>query len=384
MLLGPQQALQAAVTALGQDRLAELLPFVQRPLLTPAQRQACKSGAVDLDQLRADAAALAATTPPELQKLQRITLGSILKVVLPAIGLFALISAFADLDWSQFFDQIRDATWWLVVFGFVTAQTPRVAQAVSELGACPVPLPLGPLYVLQLGMSYVNLALPGTAARIAISVRFFQRHGIQPGTAFAVGALDSISEYIVQAVLLVSLLLFTTASLELDLDSGTAAHATRLLVIVVVLVGAIIGVVAAVPKWRRFIASWIVRLASESREALRGLNSPRRLGLMFGGNLATEILFAAALGIFTRAFGYSIGLGDLLFINISVSLLAGLLPIPGGIGVVEGALSFGLMHAGMTEEAAFAAVMLYRLSTFYLPPIWGYFAFGWLQRNKHL
>ena len=384
MLSGPQPALQAAVTALGPDRLAAILPFVQQPLLTPAQRQACKSGRVDLDQLRADAAALTATTPPQLQQLQRITPASVLKVVLPAIGLFALISAFADLDWSQFFDQLRDATWWLAVFGFVAAQTPRFAQAVSELGACPVPLPLGPLYVLQLGMSYVNIALPGTAARIAISVRFFQRHGIQPGTALAVGALDSVSQYIVQATILVSLLLFTTASLELDLDAGTAAHATRLLIIVVVLAGAIIGIVAAVPRWRRFIGRWVVRLASESREALRGLNSPRRLGLMFGGNLATEFLFAAALGVFTRAFGYSIGFGDLLFINISVSLLAGLLPIPGGIGVAEGALSFGLMQAGMTEEAAFAAVLLYRLSTFYLPPIWGYFAFGWLQRNKHL
>ena len=247
-----------------------------------------------------------------------------------------------------------------------------------------MPLPLGPLYVLQLGMSYVNLAIPGTAARIAISVRFFQRHGIQPGTALAVGALDSVSEYIVQATLLVSLLLFTTASLELDLDSSTAAGATRLLIIVVVLAGLALGVVAAVPRWRRFISRWVVRLASESREALRGLNSPRRLGLMFGGNLLTEFLFAAALGVFTRAFGYSIGFGDLLFINITVSLLAGLLPIPGGIGVAEGALSFGLMHAGMPEEAAFAAVMLYRLSTFYLPPIWGFFAFRWLQRNNHL
>jgi glycosyltransferase 2 family protein len=34
--------------------------------------------------------------------------------------------------------------------------------------------------------------------------------------------------------------------------------------------------------------------------------------------------------------------------------------------------------------AAFAAVLLYRLATFYLPPIWGFFALRWLERNKHL
>ena len=70
--------------------------------------------------------------------------------------------------------------------------------------------------------------------------------------------------------------------------------------------------------------------------------------------------------------------------NISVALLAGLLPIPGGIGVAEAGLTFGLVQAGVPEETAFAAVLLYRLWTFYLPPIWGYVALRWLERNKHL
>ena len=36
------------------------------------------------------------------------------------------------------------------------------------------------------------------------------------------------------------------------------------------------------------------------------------------------------------------------------------------------------------EESAFAAVLMYRLSSFYLPPVWGYFALRWLERNRHL
>ena len=52
-------------------------------------------------------------------------------------------------------------------------------------------------------------------------------------------------------------------------------------------------------------------------------------------------------------------------------------PLPGGRPVAEGV-------AGMTNEAALAAVILYRFSTFYLPPIWGFFALRWLQRNHYL
>jgi len=117
---------------------------------------------------------------------------------------------------------------------------------------------------------------------------------------------------------------------------------------------------------------------------VRGLRSPRRGLMLLGGNLGSEVLFATALGIFARAFGFDIALGELLLISIGVGLLSGLIPVPGGIGVAEGGLTFGLVQAGVPEEIAFAAVLLYRLSTFYLPPIWGFFAMRWLERNEHL
>jgi len=117
---------------------------------------------------------------------------------------------------------------------------------------------------------------------------------------------------------------------------------------------------------------------------LRGLRSPRRLLLLFGGNSANELLFSIALGIFVAAMGYDVNLAQLMIVNISVSLFSGLMPIPGGIGVAEAGLTWGLVQSGVPEEAAFAAVILYRLATFYLPPIWGYVAFNWLQKNQHL
>jgi uncharacterized membrane protein YbhN (UPF0104 family) len=353
-------------------------------VLTASQRRQVKELGLDLDQLRADAATSAGTEPPELQRLQRISAGSIIRILLPAVAVLVLISAAGDLNWDDFVTQLADSKWWLVVLGLVAAQVPRVAQAASTLGACPVPLPLGPVYALQLAISYINLAIPSSAARIAINVRFFQRHGLEPETAVAIGALDGFSGFIVETVILLVLLVFTSASLELDFDAGAATHAARILLVALLIAAVAIGAVLLVRRWRRFITRLIVRAVKGARETLRGLHSPRRLGLLFGGNLATEILFAAALGVFTRAVGYPIGLGDLLFLNISVSLLSGLLPVPGGIGVAEGALIFGLVRAGMPEEAAFTATIMYRLSNFYLPPIWGYFAMRWLQRNNHL
>jgi uncharacterized membrane protein YbhN (UPF0104 family) len=171
----------------------------------------------------------------------------------------------------------------------------------------------------------------------------------------------------------------------LDIDARAAVDSAAWLIIVaVVIAAAAIAVVLLVRRVRRFALGWARRLTAEAGHALRGLRSPRRLALLFGGNLATEVLFALALGTFVAAFGHPIGFGELLLTNISVALLAGLLPVPGGIGVAEGGLTFGLVQAGVPEEAAFAAVLMYRMATFYLPPLWGYVAMRWLERNEHL
>lgn len=384
LAIGEERALPAALAHLGADRLAAVLPFVQVTTLTLGQRKEVREEKLDLDALRDRAAELAGVEPPELEQMRRVSWTSVVQVVLLIVAFMALTRAIGGVDFAVLGDQIGDAIWWFVVVGFVLAQLTRLAQAMATLGAAPSRLPLRPVYALQLALSYLGLAVPTSAARIGVSIRFFQRHGLPSGSALAVGALDGVAGFIVQMVLLLGILVMTPASLELDLDNAVPIDLSRLLAVIVA-IGVLTGVVLlSLPSWRGRLVGLVRQMASEAIGAMRGLRSPRRLGMLFGGNLASDVLFALALGAFTSSMGYSVGLTELIFINVSVSLLAGVLPIPGGIGVVEGGLTFGLVRAGMPEETALAAVLMYRLSTFYLPPIWGFFALKWLERNKHL
>jgi len=382
-LVGTELALQGLVEYRTPAEIEELLPYLQPTALTTDQRRTLKVLDIDLDELRTDVAEAVGVDEPPLVQLRRFTVGSVIRIALPALALFMLLSAFAGFDLDEFVDSLQDAAWWLVVLGFVVAQLPRIAQAVSTLGAAPAPLPLGPVYALQLAISYVNLAIPTTAARIAVNVRFFQRQGLAPSTAIATGALDGVSGFIVQALLLGSLLLFGGLSLDIDTSSAASA-AVRLVVILIVVLAVAVLVILLVPRLRRLVLSAIRRTVHEATTVLRGLRSPRRVMMLFGGNLAAELLFAMALGMMVEAFGYSLALHELLLVNLGVSLLAGVLPVPGGIGVTEGGLIFGLTSFGVPQETAFAAVMLYRLATFYTPPIWGFFSMRWLERNRYL
>ena len=118
--------------------------------------------------------------------------------------------------------------------------------------------------------------------------------------------------------------------------------------------------------------------------SLRVLRSPTKLLQLFGGNVLSQVLFGVALAACVRAFGTQIPLTELVLINTVVTLFAGLLPIPGGIGVSEAGLTLGLTAAGLSSETAFAIAIMYRIASFYLPPVWGWFCYRWLIQRRYL
>ena len=86
----------------------------------------------------------------------------------------------------------------------------------------------------------------------------------------------------------------------------------------------------------------------EIRQTVASLRSPTKLLQLLGGNLVAELLFAGTLGLVALAYGQSVPLATLLTVNVMVSLFAGLMPVPGGIGVAEGALTVGLASIAET------------------------------------
>ena len=84
------------------------------------------------------------------------------------------------------------------------------------------------------------------------------------------------------------------------------------------------------------------------------------------------------------AYGVHLNVAQLIFINTSASVLSSIVPVPGGIGAAEAALSAGLIAMGVDESTAFAVALTQRLCTFYLPPIWGYFSLNWLGRKGYV
>lgn len=206
--------------------------------------------------------------------------------------------------------------------------------------------------------------------------------GVEPTSAVAIGALDGFTGFLCQMFLMGTILLFGLGSLNITLseDFNIEAAKTLILWLLVILVIAII-VIFAVAK----IRNWLFGLVRKVRDfVVPLLQSPRRLIVAFCGNLVSELIGALTQFTVLIAFGQDVNYLDVVLVSITVSLFAGLMPVPGGIGVTEAALTAGFISIGVPPEIAFAAALTCRMITFYLPPVIGVFVFRWMQKQRYL
>jgi uncharacterized membrane protein YbhN (UPF0104 family) len=248
--------------------------------------------------------------------------------------------------------------------------------------AAPSDIPLARLTALQFAITFVNLAMPSTAARAAVVIRFFQRCGVSATQAVTIGVVDSVSGFMAQISLIVFITLFGFGSLNLEITDNLSANGLPTLIwILIIAVVAVITVVAVVPKFRTRALGLIRKGWAQAKPVL---TSPGLLIRVYGYNLLSELLFSLCMYTVLRAFSQDVNYLDVVLVNVAVALFAGLMPVPGGVGVTEAALTAGFIAIGVDEGAAFAAALSYRLVTFYTQPIIGFGAFQWLKRQRYL
>jgi uncharacterized protein (TIRG00374 family) len=118
--------------------------------------------------------------------------------------------------------------------------------------------------------------------------------------------------------------------------------------------------------------------ATGVREA--GVLLRRRDARVIAGSLGYWAFDNAVLWACFRAFGESPPI-TIVLMGYLIGQLGGLLPIPGGIGGIEGGLIGTLVVYGTPAAVTAAAVLAYRLILFWLPLLLGAIAFASLRRG---
>jgi uncharacterized membrane protein YbhN (UPF0104 family) len=382
---GPRRAVAIAADAVGRDRVIDLLPLVQ-PRAVPSHPgwRAPPHLKKELATLRKEAAAHFGIDPVEPVPLARVRPAQLAMLAATFFGLWLLVQQF--VGFGEIAPVLAGASWWWVAATLVITQTTAVSEAVAMSGAVPAPLPLGPLVLLRMAMWFTGL-IGGTAARTATVVRFYQRRGLAPIVAVSSGLIYSVGGLCVQIVLSVTALIFAGDEFHLKPagSAGSGAEVLQLVLYAIVAAGLIGGIAFHVPKVRRLAAARLQpRLAPAWANVRNLVNNPGQLGRLLTGAAVTQLLLATGMWFALHAVGASASFGALIIVCTFSSLLGGIAPVPGGMGVVEASYISLLTLLGIPEDLAIAATLLYRLCTTYLPPIWGWAALVWLRRHDEL
>jgi uncharacterized membrane protein YbhN (UPF0104 family)/tRNA A-37 threonylcarbamoyl transferase component Bud32 len=397
---GPERAASAAAAALGNDALSQALPLLQPAAFERPTRRAIGEQDWDLEDLRKACAEAAGVELPKLARLRRVSIQSIGAVLLIALVAYAIISALADVGLANLIDEFKAADLGWLVIALALSPVIPVVHAFATLGASFRPLRYGPVLMLEYAIQFIALAVPSSAARLALDVRFFGRNGIDAGGALSIAVIASVCGFIIQVLLIVVVSLSGLASLDLEGSGATATSPTsdasstgghRLLILTAVLVVLGVIVTLAVPKYRTAVRLAVPRYrallraqASSAATALRVLRSPPKVGLILAGNLGAQLLQAIILGLCLRAFRYHATMAELILVNTIANLFAGFMPVPGGMGVAEAAYTAGLVALGVPSAPAMSTAIAFRTVTYYLPPVWGAIAMRWLRQHSYL
>jgi len=385
-LVGADRALTAAEEVLGRDGMADLLSFLEPAAVSAAARKEIGDRRDLLKTLREAGAERAGVDAPTLVPLRRISATNVLMAVGTILGVYLLIAQFSDVP--DLWESIRSAQKGWVVVTALLSQLPQFAGAFVMLGSVATQLPYGPTLAVQFANNFVGF-VAGSVGNTAMIIRYFQRQGLTIAVAVSSGVLKTISGMAVQFTLIVIALIATWGDYDIQLggsDSSSGSSSgghTDLILILIIVAGIAVGAMVTVPRLRKRVHSILAPQIASARTNLREIaGMPVKVVQLFGGNLVSEILFAMVLGASLHAYGQSLSLLQLILINSFASLIGGLAPIPGGMGVVEAGMIAGFTAAGVPQTEAVAATFTARLFTTYLPPIWGWFALRWLRRRN--
>jgi hypothetical protein len=266
-----------------------------------------------------------------------------------------------------------------VILALVLAQLPLLPQAVSLRGAVPTPLPLLPCVLLQSALKVVNLTVPGSAGRIAVNVRFLQRMGSSTGEAVTAGAVDGVSETIVQIALILMVLPFVDLDLHgADLSGGLPSG--PLIATVLIALALIVAVVIAVPPLRAKVipairpgiaSLGVVMRTRRKRLELFGATSRRRCSSR--SSWARPARLRRRSGPRRAAAGQHGGVDP-----VGSGPRSRWCRSPGGRSHRRPRGRWGRRVHGLRDRAD------PRMCTYFLPPIWGYFSLRWLRRAGYV
>ncbi len=378
LLADPERAVAAGMRAYGTDRLVRALPALQLIALSPDTRRRMRGRRAMLVDLRARLVALRpSAAETEQLEFRRIKPRTLFTIAAGTIAAYVLLSQLTNVDLVAL-ARAADWRWALAALGlsFLTF----VGASLSLSGFVPERLSAVRTFAAQLAAAFATLVSPPTIGALAVNVRYLQKSGLHPALASASVGVSQVFAFLIHITLLFATGIAAGRQSDLSFTPPRAAVIGVVAVIIVLALLLLLGPVRTTiyERVRPILAEVGPRLITVAQR-------PWKIAEGMGGILLLNTAFALCMIACCEAFGAgSANYPAIALVYLAGSTLGQAAPTPGGLGAVEAAYVAGLTAAGLDPGVAVSATLLFRLLTFWLPTIPGYWSISWLQRKQAL
>ena len=253
VLVGADRAVSGATAVIGTQEVAAAAPLLQPLALSAATRHSIARHQGLLAKTRSAAATASGFAGQQLARIQRVRPRTLLTIAALAGAFYFLLPQLAQVGSS--WHAIQSAHWaWLPVVIAMSALT-YLASAISLIGGVPGRVPFWPTVLAQAASSFVNRVSPANVGGMALNARYLQKSGVDPAAGVAAVGLSALAGAVVHGILLVIFFLWASRSL---------AHAFELpstskLLLILAVVAAVVGIVLATRRGRRFAATRVLK-----------------------------------------------------------------------------------------------------------------------------
>lgn len=375
-IIGANRAVESAFRALGGDGVEQFAPMLQAIALPRATRAELRASHTDLGSLRKEIVERLPDADIEPDKIARFGLRTVLTI---AAGIVAAYLVFASFNTKQVLGALSDTNPWWLLAALAWSMATFFGAAVALMAFSPIRLPWSRALLAQVAAAYLALAAPAGVGPAALNMRLLTRRRVPAPLAVATVALVQVSAVVVTVMGLVILSLITGS------EGTLAALPSSSILIGVGGTAAIIALGMTVPRVRAWALGRLRPMMRQTWPRLaQVLGQPWRLALGLGGNLLLTVAYVGAFDATLRAFGQSLPLIDVTVLFLLGNAAGAIVPTPGGLGVVEGALTAGLISAGLPKEIAASVVVLFRLFSYWARIPLGFLAMRFLQKKGEL
>ncbi len=369
-----QKCIQIAKKVFRTNELTSVIPALQKVAMSRKTRNYLRNNKKLLLELRKGLGELASTSEIEPIQFQRVNWRNVFLAFFSVFALYILVPQFSQVNFTEL---LSKAQWQWAAIALISSTLTYIASTSLLLAFVIQRVNWLKTLQAQLAASFATLVTPPTLGSVAVNIRFLNKSGVTTTSSATAVGVSQVIMFFIHVIFLVVTGVIAGAQTDLSF------RPPRITLFVFVVLFAIIILALSFTRIRNWVLSKTKPIYSQVGPTLAVIfQQPKRLLVSLISSVLLNILYIISFYASLKAFNADVSFFTIAFVYLAGATIGQAAPTPGGIGAVEATLVAGLTATGVPSALALSGVLLYRIVTFYIRVLPGWFAFVDLQRKN--